>query len=58
MNHHEVVNLVVDLPEEGPMRKSIHSILKACFFPLRYKPTGMPNESKLDDKAVLYMDML
>lgn len=28
VNHHEVVNLLVDLPEVGPMRKSIHTIMK------------------------------
>lgn len=29
VNHHEVANLLVDFPEVGPMRQSIHQILKA-----------------------------
>ena len=28
VNHHEVTNLLVDLPEDGPMRDSIFAIMK------------------------------
>lgn len=34
VNHHEVVNLLVNLPEVGPMRDSIHSIMKVCAPPM------------------------
>lgn len=26
----EVTNLLVDLPEAGPMRQSIHALMKVC----------------------------
>ena len=29
MNHHEVTNLLVDLPEDGPYRDSIFAIMQA-----------------------------
>jgi len=29
VNHHETTNLLVDLPEDGPMRDSIFAIMRA-----------------------------
>ena len=49
VNHHEVTNLLVDLPEDGPMRDSIFAIMRVrqppgCpFRPLHAAPQSTSN---------------
>ncbi len=49
VNHHEVTNLLVDLPEDGPMRDSIFAIMRVSLPPgCLLRPLRAPLRSTLN----------